>query len=97
MDNDKLISWEDFARIELRVGTVIRVEDFLKARNPAYKIWVDLGASGIKQSSAQLTKLYTKDELMGRQVLCVANFAPNGLPDSDRKCWWPDSYLTTAK
>jgi tRNA-binding protein len=75
MDNDKLISWDDFARIQLRVGTVIRVEDFPEARNPAYKIWVDLGASGIKQSSAQLTKLYTKDELMGRQVLCVANFA----------------------
>ena len=70
------ISWADFEKVELRVGTIMRAEDFPEARKPAYKIWVDLGKLGVKQSSAQLTKLYKKEELVGRQVVCVTNFAP---------------------
>ena len=71
------ITWQDFEKVELRAGTIIEVKDFLKAKKPAYQLKVDLGEEiGIKQSSAQLTKLYSKEELMGKQVLCVTNFPP---------------------
>lgn len=71
------IDYEDFDKIELRVGTVIKVEPFEKARKPSYKIWVDLGEEiGIKKSSAQVTHFYRPDELMGRQVICVCNLNP---------------------
>ncbi|PWK24393.1 tRNA-binding protein [Arcicella aurantiaca] len=71
------ISWQDFEKIELRAGTILEVRDFPKAKKPAYQLVVDLGEEiGIKQSSAQITKLYTQEELMGRQVVCVTNFPP---------------------
>ena len=71
------ISWQDFEKVELRAGTILEVRDFLKAKKPAYQLVIDLGEDiGIKQSSAQLTKLYSKEELLGRQVICVTNFAP---------------------
>jgi tRNA-binding protein len=79
--SDQLVSWSDFQKIDIRVGTIIEVDDFPKARNPAYKIWVDLGELGIKKSSAQITKLYSKDELIGQQVLCVCNFEPRQIAD----------------
>jgi tRNA-binding protein len=68
------ISWQDFERIELRSGTITKVEDFKEAKKPAYKIWADFGEFGIKQSSAQLTKLYSKEDLVCRQILGVINF-----------------------
>lgn len=70
------IQWEDFEKVELRIGTITQVEDFPEAKRPAYKIWVDLGELGIKKSSAQITVLYKKDDLIGKQVLCVCNFKP---------------------
>lgn len=71
------IEWLDFERMELRAGTIVVVEDFPEARKPAYKLTVDFGPElGIKRSSAQITTLYTKDELVGRQVLAVVNFPP---------------------
>ena len=71
------ITWQDFEKVELRAGTIIEVNDFPKAKKPAYQLEVDLGDEiGIKQSSAQLTKLYSKEELLGKQVLCVTNFPP---------------------
>ena len=77
-----MISWQDFEKVVLRAGTVIQVEDFPKARKPAYKIWVDLGNEvGIKRSSAQVTKRYSKEELLGKQVICVTNFPPKQVAD----------------
>ena len=71
------IAWSDFEAIELRVGTIIRVEDFPEAWKPAYKIWVDFGGEiGIRQSSAQITVHYTRDELVGKQIVGVVNFPP---------------------
>lgn len=73
---------EDFARIDLRIGTIIQVEVFDKARKPAYKIWVDLGEDlGVKKSSAQVTDFYRPDDLLGRQILCVCNFKPKQIAD----------------
>lgn len=70
------ISWDDFQKIDLRIGTIIKTEEFPQARKPAYIVWVDLGELGTKKSSAQITELYTCDELVGKQVLCVCNFPP---------------------
>nr|WP_294790023.1 tRNA-binding protein [uncultured Mucilaginibacter sp.] len=68
------ISWADFERVELHVGTVLQVLDFPEARKPAYKLQVDFGEFGIKWSSAQITKHYSKEELPGRQIVGVINF-----------------------
>ncbi len=71
-----MITWEDFEKIEIRVGTIVDVQAFPEARRAAYKIKVDLGGLGVKKSSAQVTDLYDINELLGKQVLCVCNFPP---------------------
>jgi len=72
-----MITWNDFTKVELRAGTILKVEDFPEARKPAYKIFVDFGPQlGVKKSSAQVTKLYTKEELIGKQIIGVTNFPP---------------------
>jgi len=68
------ITWNDFEKVQLRVGTILEVADFPEVRKPAYKVRVDFGEFGIKWSSAQITKHYTKDELLGRQIVGVINF-----------------------
>jgi len=66
--------FEDFEKIDIRVGKIIEVEDFPEARKPSYKIKVDFGELGVKVSSAQITKLYSKEDLLNRQIVAVVNF-----------------------
>ena len=70
------IAWDDFEKVDMRVGVVLRAEPFPEARRPAYKLWVDFGPLGEKRSSAQVTDYYRPEELVGRQVVCVVNFPP---------------------
>jgi tRNA-binding protein len=71
------ISWEDFEKVELRVGTIVDVQDFPAARKPSYIVMVDFGGDiGIKKCSAQITHLYSKESLIGKQIIGVVNFPP---------------------
>ncbi|QKI82404.1 tRNA-binding protein [Kroppenstedtia eburnea] len=76
------IQFDDFLKVEIRTGKILRAESFPKARKPAYKLWIDFGEElGVKKSSAQITKLYTLEELAGMRVLAVTNFPPRQVAD----------------
>jgi len=82
-----MISWTDFEKIDMRVGTIVEVSDFPKARKPAYKLVIDFGKElGIKSSSAQITTLYEKEELLNRQVIAVVNFPAKQIADFTSEC-----------
>ncbi len=72
--SDEPLSWSEFERVHMVAGTITRVEAFAEARKPAYKIWVDFGAYGERKTSAQVTALYSPDDLIGRQIVGVINF-----------------------
>ena len=75
------ISYDDFAKVDIRVGRIVQVDDFPKAKKPAYKLRIDFGALGVKASSAQIVKHYDKGELLGKLVLAVVNFPPRQIAD----------------
>ncbi len=80
------INWNDFEKVELRVGTILEVFEFPKARKPAYKMKIDFGPLGIKMSSAQITRHYTPETLLGRQVVAVVNFPEKQIADFMSQC-----------
>lgn len=83
----EVIGWDDFAKVELRVGTVVRVDDFPEARKPAYKLEVDFGPEiGVKKSSAQITDIYAKEDLLGKKVIGVVNFPPKQIGPIRSEC-----------
>lgn len=80
------ITWSDFEKIDIRVGTITEVTDFPKAKKPAYQITIDFGELGIKRSSAQITTVYSKEELVGKQVVAVVNFPPKQIANFFSEC-----------
>lgn len=81
------IDWEDFHKVDLRVGTIVDVQEFPEARKPAYKLQVDFGKElGVKKSSAQVTELYKKEDLLGKQVMAIVNFPPKQIGPIMSEC-----------
>ena len=83
---EKNLSWNEFTRVEMRVGTIISAEQFKEAKKPAYKLKVDFGDYGIKKTSAQITALYKPQELIGKQVVAVLNFPPKQIAKMMSEC-----------
>jgi len=81
-----MISWSDFEKVDIRVGTIMEVNDFPNARKPSYQLTIDLGELGIKRSSAQITALYKKDALIGKQVIAVVNFPVKQIANFFSEC-----------
>lgn len=80
------ITFEDFTKVDFRIGTIIEVNDFPKARNPAYQLTIDFGDLGIKKSSAQITTLYSKDDLLNRQIVATVNFPKKQIANFMSEC-----------
>ncbi|MDO6813315.1 tRNA-binding protein [Tenacibaculum soleae] len=85
MENNTL-TWDDFTKVEMRVGTILTAEIFKEVKNPAYKMQIDFGEFGIKKTSAQITKLYTPDELIGNQIIAVINFPKKQIANIMSEC-----------
>ena len=80
------INWDDFEKIDIRVGTIVEVTDFPKAKKPSFRITIDFGEIGIKKSAAQLTVLYKKEDLIGKQIIAVVNFPRKQIADFFSEC-----------
>ncbi len=80
------ITFKEFSKVDIRIGTIIKITDFEKAKKPAYQIHIDFGALGIKKTSAQITVLYSKEELLNKQVLAVVNFEPKQIANFMSEC-----------
>ena len=81
-----MITWEDFEKIDIRVGTITAAADFPNARKPAYQLTIDFGEAGIKRSSAQITTIYKKEALIGKQIVAVINFPPKQIANFHSEC-----------
>lgn len=86
MSTKELITWNDFEKVEMRVGTILTAEEFKEARNPAYKITIDFGEFGVRKTSAQITKLYQPNEIIGKQVIAVVNFPTKQIANIQSEC-----------
>ena len=80
------INWQDFSKVDIRVGTILAAKFFKEAKNPSYILQIDFGELGIKKSSAQLTKLYTLKDLLGKQIVAVVNFPPKQIANMMSEC-----------
>lgn len=83
---EQMIQWADFEKIEMRVGTIIQADEFPEARKPAFRLRIDFGEFGIKSSSAQITKLYTLENLVGRRIIAVVNFPVKKIASFESEC-----------
>ena len=81
-----MINWSDFEKIEIRTGTILEVYDFPEARKPAYRLLIDFGELGVKKSSAQITGLYNKEDLPGKQIVAILNFRPKQIGSFISEC-----------
>lgn len=85
MTND--LTWEEFQKVDIRVGTVLRVDDFPEANNPSYQLYIDFGTDiGVKKTAAQITSLYSKEDLIGKQVVAVVNFPKKQIANFMSEC-----------